>query len=190
METQWKQEYNVLLLNHRLVLIQLSWRLHLWKWRGKDNMGGVKGLRRTTWGYSWMKSWMWANNVCLQPRRPTIPWAASEVWRAGQGRWFWPSALLWWEPTWSPASSSEALRTGKTWTWWSGSRGGHKNDQRDGTPLLRREAERVGAVQPGEEKAVGRPYCGLSVLKGGLYKRGTGFLARPVVTGQGVMVLN
>jgi len=44
----------------------------------------------------------------------------------------------------------------------------HKNIQRDGVPLLRGKAERVGAVQPGEEKAMGRPYCGLSVLKGGL----------------------
>jgi len=39
-------------------------------------------------------------------------------------------------PTWSPASSSGALSTGKTWTCWSGSRGGHKNDQRAGVPLL------------------------------------------------------
>ena len=31
---------------------------------------------------------------------------------------------------------------------------GHKNDPRDGTPLLRGQAERGGAVQPGEEKAV------------------------------------
>jgi len=30
------------------------------------------------------------------------------------------------------------------------------------------KSERVGAVQPGEEKALGAPYCGLSVLKGGL----------------------
>jgi len=29
----------------------------------------------------------------------------------------------------------------------------HKNDQRDGTPFLRGKAERVGAVQPGAEKA-------------------------------------
>jgi len=36
-----------------------------------------------------------------------------------------------------------------------------------GTPLIRRQAERVGAVQL-EEKAPGRPYCGLSILKGGL----------------------
>jgi len=32
---------------------------------------------------------------------------------------------------------------------------------------LSEQAERVGAVQPGEEKAAGRPYCSLSVLKGG-----------------------
>jgi len=30
------------------------------------------------------------------------------------------------------------------------------------------ERLRVGVVQPGEEKAVGRPYSSLSVLKGGL----------------------
>jgi len=30
------------------------------------------------------------------------------------------------------------------------------------------ERLRVGAVQPGEEKAAGRPYCGLSVLRVGL----------------------
>jgi len=44
------------------------------------------------------------------------------------------SSLL--RPPGSPASSSGALSTGKTWTCWSESRGGHKNDQRDGTPLL------------------------------------------------------
>jgi len=43
---------------------------------------------------------------------------------------------------------------------------GHKNNQRDGTPLLWGKAERVGVVRPGEEKAPGRPY--LSVLKGAL----------------------
>jgi len=45
---------------------------------------------------------------------------------------------------------------------------GHKNDLRAGASLLQGQAERAGAVQPGEEKAVGRPYCILSVLKGGL----------------------
>ena len=45
---------------------------------------------------------------------------------------------------------------------------GHKNHQRAGASLLRGQAERVGVVQPGEEKAAGRPYCGLSVPKGGL----------------------
>jgi len=42
-----------------------------------------------------------------------------------------------------------------------------KNDPRERTPLLGGKAERVGAVQPREEKALGRPCCGLSVLKGG-----------------------
>jgi len=32
---------------------------------------------------------------------------------------------------------------------------GHKDDQRAGVPLLRGQTKRVGAVQPGEEKAPG-----------------------------------
>ena len=31
---------------------------------------------------------------------------------------------------------------------------GHKDDQRAGAPPLRRQAERTGLVQPGEEKAL------------------------------------
>jgi len=51
----------------------------------------------------------------------------------------------------------------------------HKNDLRAGTPFLRGQAERAGAVQPGEEKAVGRPYCSLPVPDRGLQEswRGT-----------------
>jgi len=45
---------------------------------------------------------------------------------------------------------------------------GHKNDQRNGMHLLRGQAEGVGAVQRGEEKALMRPYCSLSILKAGL----------------------
>ncbi|PKU41170.1 hypothetical protein llap_8522 [Limosa lapponica baueri] len=37
---------------------------------------------------------------------------------------------------------------------------------------------RVGVVQPGEEKALGRPYTGLSVHKGGYRRDGEGFLIR------------
>ena len=44
----------------------------------------------------------------------------------------------------------------------------HKNDPRVGTPPLRRQVERTGAVQLGEEKVLGRPKSGLSVSKGGL----------------------
>jgi len=43
---------------------------------------------------------------------------------------------------------------------------GHKNDPRDGPPPLQRQAVRVGVVQPGEEKAPGRPDSSPSVSKG------------------------
>ena len=45
---------------------------------------------------------------------------------------------------------------------------GHKNDQRDRTPLLSGKAERVGVVQPREYKAMVIPLCGLSVPEGAL----------------------
>jgi len=44
----------------------------------------------------------------------------------------------------------------------------HKNDQKARTPFLRGKAERVGVVQPGEEKVLERSYCGLAKLQGGL----------------------
>ena len=53
------------------------------------------------------------------------------------------------------ASSSGAPNIRRTWICWSGSRGGHEADPRAGVPLLRDQAEGVGAVQPGEEKAPG-----------------------------------
>ncbi|GAB0187919.1 mitochondrial enolase superfamily member 1 [Grus japonensis] len=60
-------------------------------------------------------------------------------------------------PLYSAASSSGVPSTRRTWTCWSESRGGHGDDPRAGASLLWRQAERVGVVQPGEEKAPGRP---------------------------------
>jgi len=60
-------------------------------------------------------------------------------------------------PPRSSASSSGALSTGQTWSCWSGVGGRHSNDPRAGTPLLGGKAGRAGAVQPGDEKAAGRP---------------------------------
>ena len=45
---------------------------------------------------------------------------------------------------------------------------GHKNNPRAGTPFLWGKAERAGAVQARQEKASGRPYYCLAVLKRGL----------------------
>ncbi|GAB0206145.1 hypothetical protein GRJ2_003080100 [Grus japonensis] len=61
-------------------------------------------------------------------------------------------------PPCSAASSSGVPSTRRTWSCWSECRGGHGDAVRAGAPLLwRPQAERVGLVQPGEEKAAGRP---------------------------------
>ena len=49
---------------------------------------------------------------------------------------------------------------------------------------------RVGVVQPGEEKASGRPLAAFQYLKGATGKMGRGSLSGSVVIGQGVTVLN
>jgi len=46
---------------------------------------------------------------------------------------------------------------------------------------------RVGAAQPGEEKAPVRPCCGLSTYEVGLYERQRNFLLRHVMTGPTVV---
>jgi len=63
---------------------------------------------------------------CVLAAQEAISWAALKaVWPAGQGRCFCPSTLVEIPPgVQHPASSSGALSTGKTWTCWSGSRGG------------------------------------------------------------------
>jgi len=45
----------------------------------------------------------------------------------------------------------------------------HKNDLRDRTPLLGGQVERAGAVQPGEEKALGRLFIILRIILYSLY---------------------
>ena len=52
---------------------------------------------------------------------------------------------------------------------------GHEDDQRAGAPLLRRQADRAAVLQPGEQKALGRPCSCLPVPKGALQEswRGT-----------------
>jgi len=55
---------------------------------------------------------------------------------------------------------------------------GPENDNRHGTPLLWGKAERVGALQPGEEKAPGRPYSSLPVPEEVCKKTGEGLFTR------------
>ena len=131
-------------------------RLELWKvacnisvscWGSTATLGCTS---HSTWvcrGAKLMKSWTWADNMRSQPRMPTsVPWAASrEAWPAGRGRGFCPFTVLWWDPTWSPVSSSGALSTRR-----SGSGGGPQRWSKAGAPLLWGKAERIGAIQPRE----------------------------------------
>lgn len=51
------------------------------------------------------------------------------------------------------------------------SKGRHKNYQRTGTLLIWNNVESIGVAQLVEECALGRPYCGLSILKGLMTRR-------------------
>jgi len=61
---------------------------------------------------------------------------------------------------------------------------GHKTGPRGGTPLLWGQAERAGAVQPGE-KVPRPPQSSLSISKGAVRRKGTDSLIGDVVTDQG-----
>ena len=88
---------------------------------------------------------------CVQHRKPTVSWAASKE--------AWPSdaAPLLCSGEASPVvlhpdvKSSVQERHGPVGVH---PEEGNKNGSRYGTPLLQGQAERAGAVQPGEEKAV------------------------------------
>jgi len=101
----------------------------------------------------------------------------------GDACWYWLVG------TSTSASECGGLNTGETWTCWSASRGG-PSTTRDGALPLWGQAERAGAVQPGEEKAPRKPKSGLSVSKGAVKSNGTLSLAQSVVIGQREVVYN
>jgi len=66
----------------------------------------------------------------------------------------------------SPEETWQVVLLSSLSSCWSRSRGGPWRYQRAGVPPLWGQAERAGAVQPGEEKAVRQPYSGLQYLRG------------------------
>ena len=156
-----------------------SWRN--WEWPCGENLGAAGGWKA---GHE-------LTNIWLQPRCATISWAASkEVWPADRRRWFCPSILLWWDPTWSTASSTGALSTGKTWTCWSGSKGGsQKWSEEWNTSPMRKGWESWACWAWGREgsrKTLLQPF---NIWKECKRDVGTDCFIGPVVKGQGVFRL-
>lgn len=121
------------------------------------------------------KSQTRASRVCLSPRRPTAPQAATkERWAAGQGKWLSHSSLSFWGLTCSTASKPGSPRTRKMWSYWSIPRGGHKDNQGAGTPLLRRKAEEFNLFI---QRSLQR-YYSLPVLREDLQERWWGTFHR------------
>jgi len=93
-----------------------------------------------------------------------------EVWPADQERWFYHSILLSWDSTWGVLSSSGAPSTGGDGVVESGPEEGSEYDQRAGAPPLWGQAERTGALQPGEERLREDLLAAFQYLKGAYRK--------------------
>ena len=97
----------------------------------------------------------------LQPRKTIISWAPpKEAWPGVWGRWFSPFTPLWWDPTWSPASSSCIPSTRMTRRCWSRSRRGPQRWSERCEEKLTKEI-----VQPGEGS------CGFKIDEERLFTR-------------------
>ena len=77
-------------------------------------------------GSWWTRSWTWASSARLQPRRPTVFWAALKKGVASMERERWLSlcAQLLWGPIWSTSTRPGASSTRKAQNSWYKSRGG------------------------------------------------------------------
>lgn len=121
---------NLLKFNKAKVL-QLGWSNYKHKHR-LDNKWIESRPAKKDLGCWLKRNSTWAGNEYLQPKMPTLSWAAStESWPAGQGHWFSASTLLSWNPIWSTVFSWGPPSI----THWPITRGledGHEDDQKSG----------------------------------------------------------
>jgi len=92
-------------------------------YKGWEKNFSTAVLQRRIWEFQLMKSLVWVNGMCLQPRRPTVSWAAwREGWPAGRERWSSSSTMG--APICSTVSRPGVLSKRRMKSCWSGSRGG------------------------------------------------------------------
>lgn len=108
---------------------------------------------------------LWSRGTHLWPRKPILTRASSKAaWTAGQGRW---SLVLLSSPETLPGALQAPLWSSGIRSWISQSRPreGHRNDQRAGSPLPWRKAERVAVAWPKEKQVLRKPYSSFSIQK-------------------------
>ena len=146
-------------------------------------------LPRRTWGCCGMTSWPWPSDVHWQPRRPTMPWAASPAaWAQGEGGDSAPLPRSAESPL-SPASRSGALSTGQSWSCGSGAGGGPSNDPRAGTLCWEERLGELGLLSLGQRRLRGDLRAAASAWRG-CERAGEGLGQGPVGTGQRGMAVN
>lgn len=132
---------------------------------------GMNGLRvslpRKTWGYWWMKSWIWLISAHSFPTKPALLWTSKQVWPVDQRMWFSPSTPALLDFTFSTISNSEASNTAKNWYVTVGPEVGHEEDHFSYEEGLWEQG--LFTRQSSQETL----YCGLSILTEILCERWT-----------------
>lgn len=154
----------------------------MWVWTGRRTHSEMH--YRAALGSSDGKAGQEPEGLACSPEDQLCP-ASKQEWQEGWERWLFPSTVFSWDSIWSTATRF----------------GDHKNVQKCRLQMwvqkramkmirgLWRKAEGAGFSQNGDEKALERHHCSLSLLKGNLGERENNFLCGLII-GEGGIFLN